>query len=79
MIMVGIMRHQNKKDDNMLRSFFSKFKKNLPRKHLKDPVCGMEATDDVNFDYEGRTYYFCSDHCRAQFEKEPERYISQRQ
>jgi len=50
----------------MLRSFFSKFKKNTPRKRLEDPVCGMEAANEVSFDYKSRTYFFCSDHCRSQ-------------
>ena len=60
----------------MFRIFFRKFKKDLPRKRLKDPVCGMEATNDIIFEYKGRTYFFCSDHCRSQFEKEPERFIA---
>ena len=60
----------------MLRSFFSNFKKNTHRKRLKDPVCGMEATNEVSFDYKSRTYFFCSDHCQSQFEKEPERFIA---
>jgi YHS domain-containing protein len=25
-------------------------------------------------EYEGRSYYFCSDHCKATFESDPERY-----
>lgn len=44
-----------------------------------DPVCGMkisnenEATD--KFEYEGKTYYFCTTLCRITFENEPERFI----
>ncbi|MFO7760391.1 MAG: heavy metal translocating P-type ATPase [Thermodesulfobacteriota bacterium] len=44
----------------------------------QDPVCGM-STDDENkfkpFDYQGRTYHFCSDHCLAKFQENPEYYI----
>jgi len=41
----------------------------------KDPVCGMQATDAITYAYKSQAYFFCSDHCREQFEKEPERYI----
>lgn len=44
----------------------------------QDPVCGM-STDDENkfkpFDYQGHTYHFCSDHCLAKFQENPESYI----
>lgn len=41
-----------------------------------DPVCGMEASADLfKVDYKGKSYYFCSDHCRQQFKKDPEAYI----
>jgi P-type Cu+ transporter len=43
----------------------------------KDPVCGMEVdTDtDLNFEYEGETYYFCSRGCKLDFEEDPEKYL----
>jgi len=42
-----------------------------------DPVCGMEASSDLfKADCQGKSYYFCSDYCRQQFEKNPEDYIS---
>ena len=59
----------------MLRKFFGMSKKNSSKMRLKDPICSMEATDKVTFEYKGQVYFFCSDHCRGQFEKEPERYI----
>jgi Cu+-exporting ATPase len=42
-----------------------------------DPVCGMrideiEARGSIR--YEGRTYHFCSELCRAKFEADAERY-----
>lgn len=39
-----------------------------------DPVCGMEATSGIAFVYQGKEYAFCSDHCRQEFKKQPERY-----
>ncbi len=45
---------------------------------VTDPVCGMEF--DINksvaqVEYRGRTYYFCTDACRKQFESDPARYV----
>ena len=41
-----------------------------------DPVCGMSVEDGNAFtlQHKGRTYYFCSEGCRATFEKAPEKY-----
>jgi Cu+-exporting ATPase len=43
-----------------------------------DPVCGM-STDDKTafkpFDYEGKTYHFCSLHCLEKFRQNPDAYI----
>jgi len=39
----------------------------------KDPVCGMtvnEATA-LHVDRDGKTFYFCSDHCRQKFLSAP--------
>ena len=44
---------------------------------VKDPVCGMEidpATAAASEEYEGKTYYFCSDNCHQQFVATPERF-----
>ena len=59
----------------MFNSLFDKFKNNSPKKFLKDPVCGMMAADKITLEYQGQTYAFCSDHCRQQFQKNPESYI----
>ncbi len=41
-----------------------------------DPICGMEASSDFfKTNYQGKDYYFCSDHCKQQFEKDPKAYI----
>jgi xanthine dehydrogenase accessory factor len=41
-----------------------------------DPVCGMtvSAESAERVEYEGAAIVFCSAHCRARFEAEPERY-----
>ena len=44
---------------------------------VKDPVCGMNVEESKaagTVMYDGRTYYFCSAHCKASFEKAPEKY-----
>ncbi|MGE5576075.1 MAG: YHS domain-containing protein [Syntrophothermus sp.] len=43
----------------------------------KDPICGMmvdEKSAAGKSDYQGKTYYFCSAHCKAEFDKNPARY-----
>jgi Cu2+-exporting ATPase len=54
-----------------------------PRQHTntepghRDPVCGMPVAADSKrtHDYQGRTYRFCSEGCRARFSAEPEQYL----
>jgi len=44
----------------------------------KDPVCGMKIsrkTAIAEYDYQGKTYYFCAAACRQSFEAQPEKYI----
>lgn len=46
---------------------------------VKDPVCGMEIDPKEaagTSEYHGQTYYFCSEHCKKAFDKEPEKYVS---
>ncbi len=43
----------------------------------KDPICGMnvdEKTAKLKSDYKGKTYYFCSQMCKATFDKNPAKY-----
>jgi Cu+-exporting ATPase len=35
-----------------------------------------EPTAAAKTEYEGDTYYFCSERCRDKFEADPERYVS---
>jgi Cu+-exporting ATPase len=44
-----------------------------------DPVCGMTSEREgefSRFDYQGKPFYFCSEHCLHQFKENPERYSS---
>lgn len=44
-----------------------------------DPVCKMEvdeATAAATSDYQGATYFFCTPGCKATFDKDPEKYLS---
>jgi Cu+-exporting ATPase len=43
-----------------------------------DPICGMTvdpASAAGSAVYQGRTYYFCSEHCLHRFQADPERYL----
>jgi uncharacterized membrane protein YraQ (UPF0718 family)/YHS domain-containing protein len=49
------------------------------RRGTKDPVCGMTVDRHAGkptSTYEGRTYYFCSEGCKAKFDAAPERYVA---
>jgi len=44
---------------------------------VTDLVCGMEIdpkTAAGKSDYQGKTYYFCSQGCKKAFDKEPQKY-----
>ncbi|MBI2880149.1 MAG: heavy metal translocating P-type ATPase, partial [Candidatus Tectomicrobia bacterium] len=44
----------------------------------KDPVCGMDVDDrsaPFKLNYDGETYYFCSESCQASFSADAERYL----
>jgi Cu+-exporting ATPase len=46
---------------------------------VKDPVCGMTvnpAGAAARYQHEGKTYYFCSPHCRDKFQADPEKYLA---
>ncbi len=45
---------------------------------VKDPVCGMEIDEtkaSAKSEYQGKIYYFCSEHCKMSFDREPEKYV----
>ena len=40
-----------------------------------DPVCGMEIDEEeaeARAEHEGKTFFFCSESCKEQFESDPE-------
>jgi Cu+-exporting ATPase len=39
----------------------------------KDPICGMivDETTALHAERDGKTFYFCSDHCRQKFLSTP--------
>ncbi|MCH9276500.1 HAD-IC family P-type ATPase [Bifidobacterium amazonense] len=45
-----------------------------------DPVCGMTVAvnaDAITREYEGKTYYFCGEHCAKNFAKAPQVFLEQ--
>ena len=45
---------------------------------VKDPVCGMMVEPERaagQFEYKGKTYYFCAKSCQQRFAAEPEKYL----
>lgn len=48
----------------------------------RDHVCHMEVderTAPAKYDYEGDTYYFCSEGCKNKFVGDPESYVSRKE
>jgi len=43
---------------------------------MKDPICGMNVTEASKYKsvYEGKTYYFCSNPCKVEFDKNPKKH-----
>ena len=45
---------------------------------VKDLVCGMEVDEDnppFTAVYKGKTYCFCSNSCKREFERDPEQFL----
>ena len=44
----------------------------------RDPVCGMRVEEEgsPSLVFQGKTYYFCSQGCRREFEEEPQKALS---
>ncbi|MFA5991755.1 MAG: YHS domain-containing protein [Candidatus Doudnabacteria bacterium] len=64
-----------------IKAWFRKFRKsgrdgnNKPKK-VVDPVCNMKIEPGIfSSDHGGKTYYFCSEYCKAQFDADPAQYI----
>ncbi|NIR51732.1 YHS domain-containing protein [candidate division KSB1 bacterium] len=44
----------------------------------KDPVCGMQIDEKnaaAKMEHMGKTYYFCSESCKKEFESGPHQYM----
>ena len=51
------------------------------RKEFVCPVCGMSVDPERTMwkaEYDGETYYFCSEGCREKFLKKPKKYLKPR-
>lgn len=47
----------------------------------RDPVCGMNVKEDktgFRSEYNGQSFYFCSDKCQKEFDKSPASYVRDR-
>jgi YHS domain-containing protein len=47
------------------------------RRMVRDPVCNMmvdEKTTELRSAHDGRVFYFCSEACKASFDKDPHRF-----
>lgn len=45
---------------------------------VQDPVCDMEFDESeavATLDYQGNTYYFCSEGCAQKFQQDPGKYV----
>ncbi|MDH4271327.1 MAG: copper ion binding protein, partial [Candidatus Aminicenantes bacterium] len=45
----------------------------------EDVVCGMQVREDraaATSEFKGKTYYFCSESCKEEFDRNPEKYLS---
>jgi Cu+-exporting ATPase len=48
----------------------------------RDHVCDMEVderTAPARYEYQGDTYYFCSEACKKKFVADPESYVSRKE
>lgn len=46
---------------------------------VKDLVCGMDVSETEtkhHIEYDGQTYYFCSEHCKEDFFSKPGTYLN---
>jgi len=45
-----------------------------------DPVCGMQVSPEhaIKSEYQGKSFYFCSESCRKKFDKNPEGILAER-
>jgi Cu+-exporting ATPase len=48
----------------------------LTEQRVIDPICGMEIipSQSIEYVYQGKSYYFCSPACEAEFKRNPEKF-----
>lgn len=52
-----------------------------PKEIVRDPVCGMHTREEFakaqwsSSEYQGKTWFFCSNECKSEFDKDPGRYV----
>lgn len=46
------------------------------KKDFTDPVCGMRAGEAIKAEHNGDTFHFCSEHCKEQFQQDPNKFIN---
>ncbi len=54
--------------------------KAAPEGELIDPVCGMSVAPETaagNYDFEGKTYYFCATNCLNKFRQNPKNFLEE--
>lgn len=67
--------------ENIRKTALGLKRSTAPQGIARDPKCGMEvdsakaAAGGRALQYEGRTYYFCSNQCKDEFRKSPKRYL----
>jgi YHS domain-containing protein len=47
----------------------------------RDPVCGMKVDEqkaEAETEYQGEEYYFCSQDCKEEFDRNPELYAERK-
>ena len=69
--------HNNK--ENTMEMHHMHMDKPVEGETATDPVCGMTVAinaDAITREYEGKTYYFCGEHCATNFSKAPQVFLS---
>ncbi len=51
----------------------------IAAEEFTDPVCGMKTKDAskfIRYEYRGKNFFFCSEHCLEKFKQDPDRYAN---
>jgi YHS domain-containing protein len=60
----------------IVKSVVDKYHSSLTPTVPRDPVCGMEVSEESKFKSRngGQTIYFCCPHCKSKFDAEPAKF-----